>query len=66
MERTITCDCGFEARADDEAGLVAAVKRHASKAHGMKLSDDEAHALAIRAELDASSAAGREPRKEES
>lgn len=32
----------------------------------MKLSDDEAHALAIRAELDASSAAGREPRKEES
>jgi predicted small metal-binding protein len=56
---TLTCDCGFEARAADEAGLVAEVKRHASNAHGMRLSEDEARAL-VR------STAGRESREEES
>jgi predicted small metal-binding protein len=62
---TITCDCGFEARAGDEAGLVAEVKRHASKAHGMRLSDDEARALAFRSELGSPVTADREPPKEE-
>jgi predicted small metal-binding protein len=57
---TLTCDCGFEARAADEAGLVAEVKRHASNAHGMRLSEDEARALVVR------STAGRESREEES
>jgi predicted small metal-binding protein len=63
---TIAWDCGFEARADDEAGLVAEVKRHASDAHGMELSDDEARALVVRAERDPSAAAGSESREEES
>ncbi len=66
MERTITCDCGFEARAGDEAGLVAAVKRHASEAHGMQLSDDETRALVARSGLGTSATADGEPRKEES
>ena len=48
------CDCGFEARAADERGLVAEVRRHAGEAHGMSLSHDEALLLAFRAELDAS------------
>ena len=47
------CDCGFEARAADEDGLVAEVQRHAREAHGMALSHDEALLLAFRAELDA-------------
>jgi predicted small metal-binding protein len=63
---TITCDCGFEANADDEAGLVAEVKRHASDAHGMRLSDDEARALAFRSEPSPSAAARRKPQKEAS
>ena len=46
------CDCGFEARAADEEGLVAEVQRHARDAHGMALSYDEALLLAFRAELD--------------
>ena len=50
------CECGFEARAADEEGLVAEVRRHAREAHGMALSHDEALLLAFRAELDASSA----------
>ena len=45
------CDCGFEARATDEDGLVAEVQRHSWEAHGMPLSHDEALLLAFRAEL---------------
>ena len=46
------CNCGFEARAQNEDGLVAEVQRHAREAHGMSLSQDEALLLAFRAELD--------------
>jgi hypothetical protein len=48
----LQCDCGFEARADDEEELVAEVRRHAREVHGMSLSHDEALLLAFRAELD--------------
>lgn len=66
MDRTITCDCGFEAHAADEDGLVAEVKRHASETHCMELSDDEARALIVRAERDRSATAKRRQAKEES
>ncbi len=49
----LQCDCGFEARADHEDGLVAEIRRHASEAHGMALSPDQALLLASRAERDA-------------
>jgi len=48
----LRCDCGFEARAADEEGLVAEVQRHAREAHGMALTHDEALVLAFRVELD--------------
>ena len=51
MDKVLHCDCGFEARAADEDGLVAEVQRHADVAHGMALSRDEALLLAFRAEL---------------
>jgi Protein of unknown function (DUF1059) len=51
VDSVLHCDCGFEARAADEAGLVAEVQRHAREAHGMALSHDEALLLAFRAEL---------------
>jgi Protein of unknown function (DUF1059) len=51
MDKVLHCDCGFEARAEDEDGLVAEVRRHAQEAHGMALSHDEALLLAFRAEL---------------
>jgi hypothetical protein len=47
----LLCHCGFEARGVDEDALVAEVRRHASEAHGMALSHDEALLLAFRAEL---------------
>ena len=52
MDKVLHCECGFEARAADEEGLVAEVQRHAREAHGMALSRDEALLLAFRAELD--------------
>ena len=45
------CDCGFQACAEHEDGLVAEVQRHAWEAHGMALSHDEALLLAFHAEL---------------
>jgi hypothetical protein len=53
VNKVIHCDCGFDARAEDEDGLVAEVQRHAREAHDMALSTDEALLLAFRAELDA-------------
>jgi predicted small metal-binding protein len=37
-DKAIRCDCGYEVRADDEDGLVEAVRRHASEAHGIDFS----------------------------
>jgi predicted small metal-binding protein len=53
VDRTLQCDCGFTARAEDEDGLVAQVQRHAYEAHRMTLSHDDAVMLAFRAELEA-------------
>jgi hypothetical protein len=50
VDRVLHYECGFEARAADEDGLVAEVRRHAREAHGMALSLDEALLLASRAE----------------
>jgi predicted small metal-binding protein len=47
----ITCECGFEARAADEEGLVAEVRRHAAESHCMRLSREDALLLVLRAEL---------------
>ena len=49
----LQCDCGFEARAEDEDGLVAEVQRHAWEEHRMALSHDEALLLAFRVQLGA-------------
>ena len=51
MDKTLTCDCGFEARAGDDDRLAAEVQRHAWQAHGMTLSDQEALLLVFRGEL---------------
>ena len=53
MERVLHCECGFEARAEDEDRLVAEVQHHAREAHGMALSHEEALLLAFRVQLGA-------------
>jgi hypothetical protein len=52
VDKVLHCNCGFEARAQHEDGLVAEVQRHAREAHGMALTNDEALLLAFRIELD--------------
>ena len=56
----ITCECGFEARAADEEGLVAEVRRHAAETHRMPLSHEDALLLVFRAELAAQPTTPRE------
>ena len=51
MDKTLTCDCGFIARAPDDVGLATEVRRHARDAHGMPLSHDEALVLLFHVEL---------------
>jgi len=51
VDKTLTCDCGFIARAPDDGGLVTEVRRHAWEVHGMPLSHDEALLLLFHAEL---------------
>src|SRR5262249_62025586 len=51
VERVLRCDCGFEARAEDEAALVAQIQRHASDVHGMTLTWEQALELAFHVEL---------------
>ena len=45
----LECECGFEASAEDEEGLVAEIRRHAREEHGMSLSLGEARLMASRA-----------------
>jgi hypothetical protein len=45
----LECECGFEASAEDEDGLVVEIRRHAREEHGMTLSLGEALLLASRA-----------------
>jgi len=54
LEKVLSCDCGFEVRAEHEDRLVAEVQQHAWEVHGMQLSPDQALQLASRAEVDAS------------
>jgi hypothetical protein len=51
MKKALQCECGFEARAEDEDALVVEVQRHAQEGHGMALTRNEALLLAFRAEL---------------
>jgi hypothetical protein len=51
VDKVLHCDCGFEAHAEDDDGLVGEVQRHAWEAHRMALSHDEALLLAFQAEL---------------
>jgi predicted small metal-binding protein len=49
--KAIRCDCGYEVRANDEDGLVDAVRRHALEAHGIDFSVELAREVA-RGELE--------------
>jgi hypothetical protein len=52
----LRCECGFEARADDQGALVAIVRRHAGQVHQMALSHADALLLTRRAETTSAAA----------
>ena len=45
----LSCECGFVACGTGEEELIVAVRRHASEAHGMVMSLDQARQLVTRA-----------------
>ena len=47
VDKVLVCECGFEARAEDDEALIEQVRRHAAEAHGMTLSYDQALALTV-------------------
>jgi len=49
--KAIRCDCGHEVRADDEDGLVEAIRCHASEEHGIAFPVELARELARGARL---------------
>jgi predicted small metal-binding protein len=53
--KALSCDCGYEVRADDDDAFVAAIRRHALEAHGIDFPLELALDVARRAELTPSS-----------
>jgi predicted small metal-binding protein len=52
--KSLRCDCGYEVRAQDDNALVDAVREHASEAHGIEFSVEEALGVLLRSELETS------------
>jgi predicted small metal-binding protein len=65
VDRVLQCDCGFEARATDEDGLVDQMRRHARDVHGMALTRNEALQLVAGAERRANALPRASEEKEE-
>ena len=53
--KALSCDCGYEVRANDDVALVEAIRRHAWEAHGIEFPLELALDVAQRAELSPSS-----------
>jgi len=51
----VRCECGYEVAADVEATLVVAIQRHAWEAHRTPCTIEEALAVILRSDLDATS-----------
>jgi hypothetical protein len=49
--RSIRCDCGYEARADNEDDLLTAIQKHALEAHGIEFTRRGAMLVLLRSEL---------------
>lgn len=50
-DKTLRCDCGYEVQESDDDACVREVRRHASEAHGIQLSDELARDLVRRRRL---------------
>jgi predicted small metal-binding protein len=51
-DKALSCDCGYEVTATDEAELVDEIRRHARDAHGIAFSVEDALLVVLRSELE--------------
>lgn len=51
--KVLSCECGYEVTATDEAELVEEIRRHARDAHGIAFSVEDALLVVLRSELEA-------------
>ena len=65
-DKVLSCECGYEVTATDEAELIEEIRRHARDAHGIAFSVEEALLVVLRSQLDLSRASSdtgtRDPR----
>jgi predicted small metal-binding protein len=52
--KVLSCECGYEVNAADEAELVEEIRRHARDAHGIAFSVEDALLVVLRSELEPS------------
>jgi hypothetical protein len=55
-DKVLSCDCGYQVTATDEAELVEEIRRHARDAHGIAFSVEDALLVVFRSELEPSGA----------
>lgn len=51
-DKVLSCECGYEVTATDEAELVAEICRHARDSHGIDFSVEDALLVVLRSELE--------------
>ena len=51
-DMVLSCECGYEVTATDEAKLLEEIRRHARDAHGITFSIEEALLVVLRSELE--------------
>jgi Protein of unknown function (DUF1059) len=51
-DKVLSCECGYEVTATDEAELVDEIRRHARDAHGIDFSVLDALLVVLRSELE--------------
>ena len=53
-DKVLSCECGYEVTATDEAELVEEIRWHARDAHGIAFSVEDALLVVLRSELEPS------------
>ena len=51
-DMVLSCECGYEVTATDEAELLKEIRRHARDAHGIAFSIEDALLVVLRSELE--------------
>ena len=64
-DTVLSCECGYEVTATDEAELIEEIRRHARDAHGIAFSIEDALLVVLRSELEPESGSTSTHRRED-